>query len=134
MDTNKATDSEPTHSPTLYDLSMITEVSGGDEEFVKKMVALFIETVPVNLKELNSYLDAGNWEMVSKMAHKLKSTLDSMGIHSLNQDVRTVEHTAKKKEALENIPALVQRMNIIIGQCIKQLEAEIMQSNHLNTM
>ena len=131
METNKAHESEPIPFPTLYDLSMIIEVSGGDEEFVKKMVALFIETVPQNLKELNMYLEAGNWEMVSKMAHKLKSTIDSMGIHSLNQDIRTVEHTAKKKESLENIPALVHNMNIIIEQCIKQLEAEIILPGQL---
>jgi len=30
----------------LYDLSMVQSVSGGDESFIKKMVALFIETVP----------------------------------------------------------------------------------------
>lgn len=132
METNKAHESEPLPFPTLYDLSMIIEVSGGDEEFVRKMVALFIETVPVNLKELNTYLEAGNWEMVSKMAHKLKSTIDSMGIHSLNQDIRTVEHTAKKKESLENIPALVHNMNIIIDQCIKQLEAEIIQPGQID--
>lgn len=127
METNKAYQSEPIPYPVLYDLSMINEVSGGDEDFVKKMVALFIETVPQNLKELNSYMDLGDWDMVSKMAHKLKSTIDSMGIHSLNQDVRTVEHTAKKKESLENIPSLVHNINIIIMQCIKQLDAAIMQ-------
>ncbi|MEJ7766853.1 MAG: response regulator [Chitinophagaceae bacterium] len=127
METNKAYQSEPIPFPVLYDLAMINEVSGGDDDFVKKMVALFIETVPQNLKDLNNYMDSGDWDMVSKMAHKLKSTIDSMGIHSLNQDVRTVEHTAKKKESLENIPSLVHNMNIIIMQCIKQLDAAIMQ-------
>lgn len=132
METNRANESEPIPFPTLYDLSMIIEVSGGDEEFVKKMVALFIETVPTNLKDLNTYVEASNWEMVSKMAHKLKSTIDSMGIHSLNQDIRTVEHTAKKKEALENIPALMHNINIIIEQCVKQLEAQIILPGQLN--
>lgn len=110
----------------LYDLSVIRAVSGGDEDFVTKMIQLFIETVPVCLKELNSFIDEENWEMVSKTAHKLKSTIDSMGIHSLREDVRIVERTAKKKEGLQNIYAIVQNLNTTVDECIKQLETEIL--------
>jgi CheY-like chemotaxis protein/HPt (histidine-containing phosphotransfer) domain-containing protein len=112
----------------LYDLSIIEAVSGGDEEFVKKMVELFIETVPMNLQELNTFVDRKNWDMVSKLAHKLKSTLDSMGIQALKHDVRTVEMTAKNNEAVENIPVLVKRMNLVVECCILQLETEILQN------
>lgn len=110
----------------LYDLSTIRTVSGDDEEFVKKMIYLFIETVPANLKELNVSVESENWDMVSKMAHKLKSTLDSMGIHSVKQDIRTVEHNAKRKESVSVIPPLVQKINVVIKKCIVQLEKEIL--------
>jgi hypothetical protein len=109
-------------SEKLYDLSIITSVSGGDEAFVMKMLALFIETVPENLKELNLALDQKNWDMVSKMAHKLKSTLDSMGIQTLKQDVRTVEMNAKKLEGLDEVPVLVGKINLIVNTCIEQLQ------------
>jgi HPt (histidine-containing phosphotransfer) domain-containing protein len=89
------------------------------------MIALFIETVPENLAEMNTALQNENWDMISKTAHKLKSTFDSMGIHSLSQVVRTVESTSKKKEVLENLPALIRRINQVIGSCITQLEAEL---------
>src|SRR6202000_2586142 len=75
----------------LYDLTMVQSVSGGDEGFIKKMVALFIETVPQNIQELNKGLQTENWDHVGKMAHKLKSTVDSMGIQSIRQDIRAVE-------------------------------------------
>ncbi|MEJ7740928.1 MAG: response regulator [Chitinophagaceae bacterium] len=120
---------ESFHNQRLYDLSTIIAVSGGDEEFVKKMVKLFIETVPANLQELNAYLNTRNWDMVSKMAHKLKSTLDSMGIDSLRQDVRTVEASAKRNENLENLPALIYKINVVIKNCIAQLENEVLALN-----
>ena len=125
---NTQTLNESMPAGKLYDLSIIEAVSGGDEEFVRKMVELFIETVPVNLQELNTFVDRKNWDMVSKMAHKLKSTLDSMGIQALKQDVRTVEMTAKNNEAVENIPVLVKRMNLVVECCILQLETEILQN------
>jgi PAS domain S-box-containing protein len=106
----------------LYDLSTIRTISGGDESFIKKMIALFIETVPQNVEELNKALAEQDWDQVSKMAHKLKSTLDSMGIASVKQDVRTVEQNAKNKESLKEIPALVGNISTTVAACIEQLK------------
>jgi PAS domain S-box-containing protein len=110
----------------LYDLTMVQSVSGGDESFIKKMVALFIETVPQNVSDLKKALLDDNWEQVAKLAHKLKSTIDSMGIKSLRQEVRTVEANAKAKEALEEIPHLVATIDATIKECIGQLQAEVL--------
>jgi len=110
----------------LYDLSMVQSVSGGDEGFIKKMVALFIETVPQNLDELAKAVQSENWDQVGKTAHKLKSTVDSMGIKSIRQEIRTVEANAKAKTQVEEIPALVGKIGSVIHECIGQLQAEIM--------
>ncbi len=105
----------------LYDLSMIISVSGGDEEFVKKMITLFIDTIPANLEQWNAQLAEANWDLVSKNAHKLKSTFDSMGVSSVSPDIRLVESYAKKGENLDQIPAMIQRINRVIKESIRQL-------------
>jgi PAS domain S-box-containing protein len=110
----------------LYDLSMVQSVSGGDEGFIKKMVALFIETVPQNMLDLKKALQEENWDQVGKTAHKLKSTIDSMGIKSIRQEIRTVEANAKQKEALQELPALIGTIDSVIKDCIVQLKAEVM--------
>jgi len=110
----------------LYDLTMVQSVSGGDEGFIKKMVALFIETVPQNMQDLKNALQAENWEQVGKTAHKLKSTIDSMGIKSIRQEIRTVEANAKQMESLTEIPGLVERIDNVIKECIGQLQAEVL--------
>ena len=110
----------------LYDLTMVQSVSGGDEGFIKKMVALFIETVPQNMQELKNALEAENWDQVGKTAHKLKSTIDSMGIKSIRQEIRTVEANAKTKEDLGAVAGLVARIDAVIVECIGQLQAEIL--------
>lgn len=124
MKADEFSENVPETEEKLYDLTTIKEISGGDEEFVNTMVSLFIETVPANLKELNTATQNKNWDMVSKMAHKLKSTLDSMGIHSLGHDIRTVEQTAKTREALEKIPGLVARVNEVVTRCIEQIQKD----------
>jgi HPt (histidine-containing phosphotransfer) domain-containing protein len=113
-------------NPRLYDLTMVQSVSGGDEGFIRKMVALFIETVPQNMQDLKNALQAENWEQVGKTAHKLKSTIDSMGIKSIRQEIRTVESNAKQMESLAEIPSLVTMIDNVINECIGQLQAEVL--------
>lgn len=110
----------------MYDLTMIKSVSGGDEEFIKKMIVLFIETVPQNVGELKKSLQTEDWEQVSKQAHKLKSTVDSMGIKSLKTIIRTVEANGKQKISLEEIPSLIKKIDADINDCVEQLKKEFL--------
>jgi CheY-like chemotaxis protein len=108
----------------LYDLNMVQTISGGDESFVKRMVQLFIETVPPSLTDLQNETAAQNWLNVSKLAHKLKATIDSMGITSIKDVVRTIETNGKKNEDLDKIPAQVQEVVTVLEACMTQLKRD----------
>lgn len=125
--TLKNNNNMPVENSRLYDLSMVQSVSGGDEGFIRKMVALFIETVPQNVQDLKNAMQAENWELVGKTAHKLKSTIDSMGIKSIRQEIRTVETNARQLESLQEIPLLVTNIDSVIRECIEQLQTEVLK-------
>jgi len=108
----------------LYDLTMVQTISGGDESFVKRMVQLFIDTMPPSLKEIQTETAQQNWPQVSKLAHKMKATIDSMGITCLKEDIRTIEANGKKAENLDKIPALVQQVIKVVEICVDQLKAD----------
>ena len=112
-------------SEKLYDLSLIEAVSGGDTDFIRKMIDLFMETVPANVRELNILFAQKNWDGVSKMAHKLKSTLDSMGIQSVKQEIRTIEQSAKYGQDLDVVSNLVHKVTTTVDACVVQLEREM---------
>ena len=118
---------QPTHFPErdLYDLTLIRSVSGGDPAFIKKMILLFIETVPQNVQELVDAAHAKNWEQVSKMAHKLKSTVDSMGIKAIHTDIRKLEANAKLQENLDQVSHLVKQVETVVSLCVRQLLKEV---------
>jgi CheY-like chemotaxis protein len=109
---------------SLYDLSMVRAVSGGDEGFIKKMVQLFVETAPPTVEELQQALQGQQWDRVGKLAHKLKSTIDSMGISTLKDEIRTIESNGKHQQHTEAIPALVQKVAEVVTACIGQLKAD----------
>lgn len=108
----------------LYDLTMVETISGGDQSFITKMIQLFIDTMPQNLADLQGALQQENWDMVGKHAHKMKSTIDSMGIVTLKDDIRAIEAAGKQKTNLEAVPTLVQKVADVLGQCIEQLKSD----------
>jgi len=107
----------------LYDLSMIRAVSRGNEDFVKEIVTLFLEALPADLAQL---LEAGRqaaWEQLARTAHKMKSAIDNMGIHSLVPVIRRLEHNAVAQEHLQDIPLLTGQVNDTLQQVFVQLKA-----------
>lgn len=115
---------EVTPTEKLYDLTMIHDLSGGDEAFIKQMVELFVDTMPASMEELQATLDQKQWEAMGKLAHKLKSTTGSMGMNAIKEEVRAVEQNCKKNENLEETPALAEKVIMVIHQTVEQLKKD----------
>jgi len=111
-------------SQKLYDLSMVESIAGGDENFVKKMVQIFLDTMPASVEQLQKELNKQNWDSLSKLAHKMKSTIDSMGITSLKDVIRAIEANAKHKHELEGLGECVDKVSEVLGRCIQQLKRD----------
>jgi PAS domain S-box-containing protein len=108
----------------LYSLAMVEAISGGDTEFVKRMVKLFLDTMPESLSEMDAALKDGRWEALGKLAHKLKSTIDSMGITELKQVVRTIESNGKTGADLELMPEHMTRLRMVMEACMQELQKD----------
>jgi len=108
----------------LYDLSMVRSVSGGDETFIKKMVQIFIETVPQGVRDLQEAFEKQEWQRLGKVAHKLKSTVDSMGIIALKDDIRVIENNSKHETETASLGPFVKKVTAIINECIEQLKRD----------
>jgi CheY-like chemotaxis protein len=111
----------------LYDLSMVEAVSGGDKTFIVKMMDLFLQTVPQTLNDLQTSAEKKDWNAVSKHAHKLKSTIDSMAITLLKQDIRTIENDAKKGSNPVQLAQLVDKVNEIMQRVMTQVRHDFNQ-------
>ena len=105
----------------LYDLAMVEAISGGDKTFIVKMMELFLQTVPQTLSDLKECCEKGDWVMTGKHAHKLKSTIDSMGIVSLKRDIRTIESGGKSASDPVQLTALVQKVLDVMDEVIGQV-------------
>jgi CheY-like chemotaxis protein len=112
-------------SEKLYDLSMVEAISGGDKSFIQRMLQLFLDTVPATLADIRSTCDKGEWAALSKHAHKLKSTIDSMNIASLKPVIREIESKSKIANDVASIPALVQKLLDVMENVMAQVKKEL---------
>ncbi|HEX6915926.1 MAG TPA: response regulator, partial [Chitinophagaceae bacterium] len=108
----------------LYDLSLVNELARGNQEFIVNLAKIFIETVPPTAAEMVNACEQKKWEQVGKLAHKLKSTIDTMCISSLKDDIRVIEKNGKDQKNLESIPSLVEKTSSVISSVTAQLKAE----------
>lgn len=106
----------------LYDLKELSKISGDSNDFINKMIHLFINTMPGYIQVLREHTDHENWDEVSKQAHKMKSSIDSMGIKSIKEDIRAIEAWAKEKANISQVKLLIAQVEKVLYECIEQMK------------
>ncbi len=116
---------DPTNATEkLYDMGAINDMAAGNTDFVLSLVKIFLDTIPANSSEMVKACNDGHWDMVSKLAHKLKSTVDMMRMRHITQEIRMIEMDAKSSGKKDHIPALVNKVNATIQKASEELRKE----------
>jgi HPt (histidine-containing phosphotransfer) domain-containing protein len=105
----------------LYDLTMVQGMVGGNYAAMQQLVHVFLETVPKTLQQMQTGARQQDWEQSAKMAHKLKSAVNSLNIHAIKEDVKTIEHNGKNNINTAIIPVLVNKVETVMKQVMGQL-------------
>jgi HPt (histidine-containing phosphotransfer) domain-containing protein len=90
----------------MYKLDKLIEYIGTDEEALKSMIGIFLNTTPELLLQLKQGIQTENFEEIAKSVHKMKPTLDIFGIDILHEPIRSVESYAKQKKNFHKITEL----------------------------
>lgn len=108
----------------LYDLKNVHDVARGNNDFILALVKIFIDTIPADSKAMLKAAEEKKWDMVSKLAHKLKSTIDTMNITSIKEVIRIIEMDGKQGVNTAALPALVTKVDAVIDSVLQHLKKE----------
>ena len=75
----------------LFDLSRLIKMSNNNNEFIIRMVNLFIENTSIMLDQIEAAQQKSDFEKVKALAHKLKSSVDIICIASTKEMVVFIE-------------------------------------------
>lgn len=87
----------PKETNIMHDLSYLSEISGGDEEFMADMIETFIGEAPQNIEELSAFLLQKNYTQLAKTAHRIKPNLLIMGLPELEGFAKKLERGIKEE-------------------------------------
>lgn len=90
----------------ITDLNYLKTMSGGDSNFIAEMISLFKEQMDEYSALMPRLLLEKDYDGLSKLAHKAKSSVAVMGMSSVAELLKNLEvlaHEEKEKELYKNM-------------------------------
>ncbi|MBO6515894.1 MAG: Hpt domain-containing protein [Bacteroidia bacterium] len=106
----------------LYSLDQLEALASGDKAFVDKMVDMFIQMAPESVDRMVTALADNDLEDLGAAAHKVKPSIDMMGIVSLKQKIRDLEQWGKNRTNTELISPLLDEVINTLNDVVQQLK------------
>jgi len=117
---------EKSRSENLFDLSLLEEMN--DNEYLSEILTIFLGNTPNELNELKSASIAGQFDVVYKIAHKLKGSTGLFQATFLSDVLERIENTARggKNDALPMLVGLAneeyKRIEIPLKEHLKKIQ------------
>lgn len=103
----------------IVDLTYLKTFSDGDLDFVKEMVELFIDKIPMETSELQRAISAEEWSAAYKAAHDLKSSANFIGLKHIINSILKIEDCTKNER---NFDQLAEPTQVVVEQCAIAVE------------
>ena len=110
------------NNTALYDLSQLLDIAKGNQQFIDKMLRIFIEQAPSSVQEIKNAYKANDFNKVMQVAHKIKPMIDMLGIVSLKKEVRILENVTDQVQDLKEIDSLVIYFSNILDKVVDSIK------------
>ena len=110
---------------THIDLTYLCDIAEGNKEFIKKMIDAFLLQSPKMLDDMSRFLEERKWNELRAVAHKMKPSLDFIGIHSIKETVRNLEHYSGEQIHFELIPGMIAKVKSTCNLAMDELRKEL---------
>ena len=108
----------------ITDLNYLRTMSGGDSKFIQEMIDLFREQVEEYKKDMPEMLRNKDYDGLSKMAHKAKSSVAVMGMKEVAEQLKELEILIIEEKEVDRYESIVNEFLEQIQLAIKELESK----------
>ncbi len=123
--TDKITSATQPAIHTKLDLNYFHTLTEDDRDLKIKMIRIMLDETPDEVHKLQNFLEEKNWDGVRAVAHKMKSSMQFLGLDEALELVKSIEQIAKEKTMIHFLPDKIQRIEDICRLAMLQLEAEL---------
>jgi len=110
----------------VIDLSELQTLSKGNKAFVKEMIGIFLEQVPLDMNDIEAAIKETDYDTIQAISHKMKTSVGFIGLRPLLQEpLNTIESLSENHEGLEKIANKFNYLKSIIEKAERELELAI---------
>lgn len=107
-----------------YNLSKVYALSDNDPEFVNEILTLFVTEVPEDLAQIKEGIKKKDHKHAYAYAHKIKPTLDLMGLNVAFEEILQVEAWAKAEGKKKDIKETFKSIKTQVSDAVKELKKD----------
>lgn len=109
----------------LYDLTNLQNLGRGNAEFITKMVKIFIDQIKEVIPNAENALFVDEFLLFSQLIHKIKPSIEGIGIHSIMEDIKILEKSNQESLEKDIIINIFFQIKGTLLKVIEQLKDEI---------
>lgn len=106
----------------VTDLSYLKMISENDKHFMRDIIRVFNSNTPEAIIKAKSSLASKDWVSLAKTAHKLKPSVNIMGIKALKDPIQQIEDYARTEKCLDELPRMIGHLDETCRKAIQELE------------
>jgi signal transduction histidine kinase/CheY-like chemotaxis protein len=117
-------------SNPVCDLSYILDVAKGNQVFLKEIFGLFLNQTPVDLKQLEQYIEDSNYDAMMKVAHRMKSSTRLIGLSNKTEHLLdAIEFASEENKNSKFLLEQLHPVKEICLQALKEIELYVQEMN-----
>ena len=83
----------------LCDLTKLEEISKGNQQFVNKMIQLFVEQTPIAILNIKESFNSNDFDNILKLTHRIKPSIETLAIKIMKDDLQKIEENIKNNSS-----------------------------------
>ncbi|WP_395059582.1 histidine kinase [Flavobacterium sp.] len=107
-----------------YNLAKVYAISDDDKDFVLQLINLFIEEVPLDVEQIKVGINAKDHSHTYGYAHKVKPTLDLLGMEASFEEILQIEQWTKDKGKKKEIKEIYKSMSARIDLALAEIKKD----------
>ncbi len=107
-----------------YNLSKVYALSDNDPEFVMQIITLFVTEVPQDMTQIDLGIKTKDHKLAYSYAHKIKPTLDLLGMTVAFEEILQVEAWTKREGKRKEIVETFKSIENQVEKAVKEIKKD----------
>ncbi|MDD2196046.1 MAG: Hpt domain-containing protein [Bacteroidales bacterium] len=108
-------------SYSYIDIDQINLISDGNKELVSDLALMFTNQAPAFAKQFDELYSSKDFLALSKLAHKVKGSVSTIGITRLVESMKELELIAKEGINEEKYSVLIDEFKVVSQKALNEL-------------